>query len=60
MDNINFDDLDLAAIDLETIEIAHASDTTAGPAHGASCASYGLCSCSCSLSDRRLNEILGG
>jgi hypothetical protein len=52
VNDINFDDLDLAAIDLGTIEIASASDTTAAPAHGASSLSWGLCSCSCSYVDR--------
>jgi hypothetical protein len=50
VENINFDDLDLDAIDIGMVEIVEASDTIAAPAHGASSRSYGICSCSCSIS----------
>lgn len=50
VDRLDFNDLELDGIDMESIEIVQATDTTAAPAHGASSRSWGLCSCSCSIS----------
>lgn len=57
MRDINFDDLDLAGIDLEMIDVVSASDTVAAPAHGASSVfPWAPCSCSCSF---YANDVVG-
>jgi hypothetical protein len=56
--NLDFSDIDLGSIDLFDVQVMDASDTVAVPEGGASWSV--VYSCSCSLSDRQLEDLLGG
>jgi hypothetical protein len=58
MSDLNFSDIDLGDIDLFDVKVMEASDTVAVPETGASFTPF--YSCSCSITDRRLEEILDG
>jgi hypothetical protein len=57
--NLDFSDIDLGSIDLFDVQVMDISDTVAVPEGAASCA-YVIWSCSCSLTDRQLEDLLGG
>jgi hypothetical protein len=57
--NLDFSDIDLDSLDLFDVQVMHMSDTVAVPEGGASCRNV-IWSCSCSLTDRQLEDLLDG